>query len=377
MASRRRPRSPDCDFRPVEPMEILGQGAGGTVMLGTHQRADRRVPCAIKVCPATGNIHDARKEAAILKQVGPHGNILKFFGECKSETTSFSFAVELLQGGDLMDYLVTRDQPLSLNQSQALFAQMAAAVHHLHHCHKVAHLDIKLQNMLLDQSHERLKMCDFGTAQIKGDGNGRWCGELLPHPNPGTEEFAAPEIIERRDIDGFKADLWSLGVCLFTLVTGYPPFELGAHAEPQRESAAAGSVGSFAGSAGSSAGCSTTRTDSSDSAAASHAVTEVVAPRLRVDSTKYDLAYTYEARASNARLSTRAGTRTAHACARFPHKEALSPRPNVTGNSSGITSQRTRTGMACASCSSWTFTGTRSFMISSTTRPASFPSSTA
>jgi len=169
---------------------------------------------------------------------------------------------------------------------------MAAAVHHLHDRHKVAHLDIKLQNMLLDQSHERLKMCDFGTAQIKGDSNGRWCGELLPHPNPGTEEFAAPEIIERRDIDGFKADLWSLGVCLFTLVTGYQPFGIGAHAEPQRESAAAGSVGSFAGSAGSSAGCSTTTTDSSDSAAASHAVTEVVAPRLRADSTKYDVAYT-------------------------------------------------------------------------------------
>ena len=257
------------EFEADEPEEILGEGAGGIVKRGTHQMGDRRVPCAIKVCAIESNVHNAQKEADILRRVGPRKTILKFLGEHRSETT-YSFSVELLNGGDLMKYLEENGPP-PLDDSQAWFAQMADAVHHLHASHNVAHLDIKFHNMLLDESRTQLKLCDFGLSQIRGDPNGRWGGELLPPPHSGTKEFAAPEIIKRRDVDGFKADLWSLGFCLFTLVAGHPPFENGA-------------------------------SDSDD-------------------------VYTYEARASNSRLSTRAGTRAAQACPRFACKEARSPRP--------------------------------------------------
>jgi 5'-AMP-activated protein kinase catalytic alpha subunit len=96
-----------------------------------------------------------------------------------------------------------------------MFIQIAVAVRY---CHKnsIIHRDIKLDNVLLDDD-DVCKLCDFGVSR-----------SLLPHKivqeQCGTPAYLAPEIVKDEGYSGFKADVWSLGVLLYVLVSGIMPF---------------------------------------------------------------------------------------------------------------------------------------------------------
>ena len=96
-----------------------------------------------------------------------------------------------------------------------MFIQIATAVRF---CHKksIIHRDIKLDNVLLDDD-DVCKLCDFGVSR-----------SLSPHKviqeQCGTPAYLAPEIVKDEGYSGFKADVWSLGVLLYVLVTGIMPF---------------------------------------------------------------------------------------------------------------------------------------------------------
>jgi serine/threonine protein kinase len=96
-----------------------------------------------------------------------------------------------------------------------MFIQIAVAVRY---CHKnsIIHRDIKLDNVLLDDD-DVCKLCDFGVSRT-----------LSPHKivqeQCGTPAYLAPEIVKDEGYSGFKADVWSLGVLLYVLVSGVMPF---------------------------------------------------------------------------------------------------------------------------------------------------------
>ncbi|XP_037374284.1 MAP/microtubule affinity-regulating kinase 3-like [Talpa occidentalis] len=97
-----------------------------------------------------------------------------------------------------------------------LFHQILAA---LSHCHTwgVAHRDLKPENLLLDR-HQNIKLADFAlSAQFS-------VAALLKTPC-GSLQFVAPEILRRQEYSGPAADVWSLGVVLYDMVTGKLPFE--------------------------------------------------------------------------------------------------------------------------------------------------------
>ena len=91
----------------------------------------------------------------------------------------------------------------------------------MQHCHQkdVAHRDIKLENMLLDADY-KLKVADFG---LSGHMRGRF-GEGVLKTHVGTEGLKAPEILAGESYKGDEVDLFALGVSLFTMVVGFPPF---------------------------------------------------------------------------------------------------------------------------------------------------------
>lgn len=99
--------------------------------------------------------------------------------------------------------------------AQRMFVQVATAVRY---CHKnsIIHRDIKLDNVLLDDD-DVCKLCDFGVSRA-----------LSPHKviqeQCGTPAYLAPEIVQDEGYSGFKADVWSLGVLLYVLVSGVMPF---------------------------------------------------------------------------------------------------------------------------------------------------------
>jgi polo-like kinase 1 len=83
------------------------------------------------------------------------------------------------------------------------------------HKRGAAHLDLKLENILIGEKYEIL-ITDFDTSYIKGD------PEIIGR---GTTNYRAPEILnEKREIDPFKADIFSLGIILFTMALGNLPY---------------------------------------------------------------------------------------------------------------------------------------------------------
>ena len=110
--------------------------------------------------------------------------------------------------GELFDYIYHAKAGLSERHAKVVFAKILKGVEACHNS-GVCHRDLKMQNILVDQNFAP-KICDFGFATQNND----HLDEYL-----GTRNYASPEILRNKPYDGFKADIFSLGVVLLTLTT--------------------------------------------------------------------------------------------------------------------------------------------------------------
>lgn len=97
-----------------------------------------------------------------------------------------------------------------------VFLQILTTVDYLHTIN-IAHCDLKFENILYDEDTGELKLIDFGFSIDDPENN-------PPTFLCGTPSYMAPEEIMKKNIDVFKADIWSLGVILFKMATGLFPF---------------------------------------------------------------------------------------------------------------------------------------------------------
>ena len=125
--------------------------------------------------------------------------------------------LEYVEGGELFDY-VSNHGPLPEEEAVRLFRQIIAG---LGFCHRfnICHRDLKPENILLDAWHN-VKLADFGMAALQPAGH--WLNTSC-----GSPHYAAPEIIYGRRYRGDRADIWSCGIILYALLTGYLPFDGG------------------------------------------------------------------------------------------------------------------------------------------------------
>ncbi|KAG7398649.1 hypothetical protein PHYBOEH_010698 [Phytophthora boehmeriae] len=122
-------------------------------------------------------------------------------------------AMEFCAGGDLFDYVTVKpNRRVPELEALTLFAQVARGLAFLH-AHGVAHRDLSLENVLLKDG--QAKICDFG---LSTDAN------KLTTDVVGKFYYMAPEVTQGALYDPKKADIWSLGVLLFILLTGAPLF---------------------------------------------------------------------------------------------------------------------------------------------------------
>ncbi|KAL0581434.1 hypothetical protein V5O48_000588 [Marasmius crinis-equi] len=189
---------------------VIGEGAYGTVRLGTHRLTSTRV--AIKQIPKemsaslTREIHHHRQLH--------HPHITQMYEVIATEKHIW-IVTELCSGGELFDYLAEKGR-LTEDETRFLFGQLCLAVAYLHE-KGIVHRDLKLENVLLDERC-RVKLGDFGFTREYERG-------ALMETFCGTTGYAAPEMLQCQRYLGPEVDIWSLGVILYCLLTGMLPFD--------------------------------------------------------------------------------------------------------------------------------------------------------
>jgi serine/threonine protein kinase len=124
--------------------------------------------------------------------------------------------MEFAENGNLLDY-VNNNGRLSEDQARRYFAQLISVLEYLHRELKVAHRDLKCENVLLDR-YNNIRVIDFGLSNQFTDINPRLSTAC------GSPAYAAPEMV-RGNTYTVMADIWSLGVLLFAICSGYLPFD--------------------------------------------------------------------------------------------------------------------------------------------------------
>lgn len=195
--------------------EKIAEGGFGSVFVGKSKKSGHKR--AVKVINLkTGkkvDIVSLMKEVSILKTMD-HPNIIKVF-EVYQDESAISIVTELCQGGELFDRIVSQGK-LTENTAAKYMLQMVSAVQYMH-SKNIVHRDLKPENMLFESKKDdaQLKLIDFGTCK-------HFAKNLNITERVGSPYYMAPEVVSGNYSE--KCDVWSLGVILFILLSGSPPF---------------------------------------------------------------------------------------------------------------------------------------------------------
>lgn len=212
-------------YRGYRKLGKIDEGAFGVV--SKAQRIGDSLIVAVKEIDLSKKrakrIEEMKRELFVLQKV-EHKNIVQLIEHFVVDET-LVIVMELCAGSNLSNLL--KETPLSEEEALHLFIQMASSIKTLHRA-GIAHRDIKLNNFLLDASRKHIKVADFGLSIVS------WrppAGLLMAKTYCGTEPYMAPEILRRnkhnmRSYNPMYADVWSLGICLFAMMTRTFPFKL-------------------------------------------------------------------------------------------------------------------------------------------------------
>ncbi|XP_047243514.1 MAP/microtubule affinity-regulating kinase 3-like isoform X1 [Girardinichthys multiradiatus] len=196
-------------------LKTIGKGNFAKVKLARHVPTGREV--AIKIIDKTQlnptSLQKLLREVRIMKILN-HPNIVKLFEVIETEKTLY-LVMEYASGGEVFDYLVAHGR-MKEKEARAKFRQIVSAVQYCHQKH-IVHRDLKAENLLLD-ADMNIKIADFGFSNefTLGGKLDTFCG---------SPPYAAPELFQGKKYDGPEVDVWSLGVILYTLVSGSLPFD--------------------------------------------------------------------------------------------------------------------------------------------------------
>lgn len=201
------------DFIPVKQSKSLGKGAYGVVQLVQHMAT--RKYYALKVIKKrnltrSNSLKMMYREISVQKKL-IHPNIIRLYGHVE-DIDNLHLILEYAEKGNLFHY-VRRRKKLSDEESCFFFNQVCIGIHYLHE-NSIIHRDLKPENILISQN-STVKICDFGWC---AEGNGErstYCGTL---------DYMAPEILRGHNYTN-KVDIWALGILLFEMSHGFPPFD--------------------------------------------------------------------------------------------------------------------------------------------------------
>ncbi|CAI5739403.1 unnamed protein product [Hyaloperonospora brassicae] len=199
----------------------LGSGAFSVVHIATHRETRKQVAvkCIAKAKMGYLDVHSLNQEVEVMSSLD-HPNIVPLL-DYFEEDRYYYIVTPLCTGGELFDDLVKR-KSYTEEDARVLMRKLASAIDYLH-SRGIVHRDLKPENILLKTSAPgaEVMIADFGFAKsMNGSRRGTACG---------TPGYVAPEVVQGEPY-GAQVDCWSLGVILFILLCGYPPFPGANHA---------------------------------------------------------------------------------------------------------------------------------------------------
>ncbi|XP_037104854.1 MAP kinase-interacting serine/threonine-protein kinase 2b [Syngnathus acus] len=208
--------------------EVLGEGAYARVQTCINLITNKEY--AVKIIEKIPGHSRSRvfREVEMLYQCQGHSNILELV-EFFEEEDKFYLVFEKLRGGSILAHIHKR-QHFSEQEARVVVQDIASALDFLHN-KGMAHRDLKPENILCESADKisPVKICDFDLGsgiKLNSDSSPISTPELLTPC--GSAEYMAPEVVEafseEATIYDKRCDLWSLGVILYIMLSGYPPF---------------------------------------------------------------------------------------------------------------------------------------------------------
>jgi len=192
----------------------VGTGTFGRVRVVKIKGSSDRTPLALKIMKKSEvirlkQVEHVKAETQILAMIA-HPFIVNLLAAFQDDKKLYVL-MEFVNGGELFSYL-RREGRLPNDHSAFYSAEIILAFAYLHEKH-IVYRDLKPENLLLD-AEGHIKVTDFGFAKIVMDRTWTLCG---------TPEYLAPEVIQSKG-HGKAVDWWALGVLIFEMLAGYPPF---------------------------------------------------------------------------------------------------------------------------------------------------------
>jgi calcium-dependent protein kinase len=192
----------------------LGAGTFGTVRLVQHKitgqkRAIKSI-CKNKI-PKDLQLGQFLNEIEILMN-SDHPHIVRLY-EFFEDQKYWHLVTEYLAGGELFNFFL-KSKHLNEKQASSFTGQLLRAVSYCH-SNNIVHRDLKPENLLLTPDLKTLKVIDFGTSTFLSS-------DRILKRKHGTSYYLAPEVL--KGIYDEKCDIWSIGVILYLLISGRPPF---------------------------------------------------------------------------------------------------------------------------------------------------------
>jgi predicted Ser/Thr protein kinase len=217
-------------FPQLEILELLGQGGMGAVYRARQRQLDRLV--ALKILPPEVGRSEAfserfTREARSLARLS-HPQIVTVHDFGCTQDGLYYFIMEYVDGTDLRRVIQAGE--LTPDQALAMVPQVCEALHYAH-SKGIVHRDIKPENILLDKEGH-IKIADFGLARLL-DRPADACTLTQAGQRMGTPHYMAPEQIEHPHEVDHRADIYSLGVVIYEMLTGELP--IGRFAPPSRK----------------------------------------------------------------------------------------------------------------------------------------------
>ncbi|HZU38732.1 MAG TPA: serine/threonine-protein kinase [Gemmataceae bacterium] len=215
-------------FPQLEILSLIGQGGMGAVYQARQLKLDRLV--ALKILPAEWGRDPAfaerfaREARALARLTHPNVVAVHDFGEAAGH---FYLVMEFVDGLNLRQQL--QDGPLAPAQALQVVSQICDALQYAHE-EGIVHRDIKPENILLDR-RGRVRIADFGLAKLVGPSRASFT-LTGTHQVMGTLDYMAPEQRNRPQEVDHRADIYSLGVLFYEMLTGELP--LGRFAAPSQ-----------------------------------------------------------------------------------------------------------------------------------------------